>query len=53
MTASNKPARPGSRWYPKRADPRPAYRMPDGITVLGAVLLTLQILFWIFALTSG
>lgn len=53
MTASNKPAEPGSPWYPKRADPRPAYRMPTGITVLGAVILAIQILFWVFALTSG
>lgn len=52
MTASNKPAEPASPWYPKRADPRPAFRMPNGITVLGATLLTIQILFWIFALAS-
>ncbi|MBD2891118.1 hypothetical protein amrb99_00200 [Actinomadura sp. RB99] len=52
MTASNKPARRASRWYPKRADPRPAHRMPDGITILGAAILTLQILFWLYAIAS-
>ena len=52
MTASNRPARPASRWYPTRADPRPAHRMPTGITVLGAVLLTIQIAFWIYAIAS-
>jgi hypothetical protein len=52
MTASNGPAGPGSPWYPRRADPRPAHRMPPGITILGAAILTIQIVFWIYVLAS-
>jgi hypothetical protein len=52
MTASKRPAEQASPWYPRRADPRPAYRMPNGITILGAAVLAVQILFWIYAIAS-
>jgi hypothetical protein len=53
MPPSTRPGEPASRWYPRRADPRPAYRMPVELTVIGALLLGVQVLMWVVVLALG